>query len=485
VNESAEVCSVVVDPVVVGVSPTRPGSPGRPASGVTAGGGTTAPAAAGSGGRSRRGFTALLVAETVSTAGTRMSQLALPWLVLTTTHNPVTTGLVGLAEIAPYVVLQILGAPLVDSLGGRRVAITGNLIAAATMGAIPVLWATGHHQLLPLLGLVFAAGVARGPADSATRVMIPPVTATAGVGIDRGVALVEGASRTAGLLGAPAGGILIGVLGAANVVAVDAASFAAAAGLLLVFVPSLAGATATPTAAPGGPASPAHPAREDTAGYLAQLRDGFRYVAHQRLLRSIAVLVLVTNFADAALSGLLLLLWAQHRYGGTSRLGVIVAVMGAGAVAGSALVAARGDRLPRRWTFAVAFAVAGAPRFVVLALPVPLWAVLTVWGLAGLAAGTINPLLGAAEYETVPRALQARVLASVGGIAWAGIPFGALLAGALVNATSLTTALLVGAAVYALATLDPFLRPAWAAMNRPPGRATTPTATTPTATTSP
>lgn len=444
---------------------------------MTAVDGTTAPAAAGSAGRSRRGFTALLVAETVSTAGTRMSQLALPWLVLTTTHNPVRTGLVGLAEIAPYVVLQILGAPLVDSLGGRRVAITGNLIAAAAMGAIPVLWATGHHQLLPLLGLVFAAGVARGPADSATRVLVPAVTATAGVGIDRGVALVDGASRTAGLLGAPAGGILIGVLGAANVVAVDAASFAAAAGLLLAFVPRLAGTT-SPTAASGDPTSPGPVDREDPAGYLAQLRDGFRYVAHQRLLRSIAVMVLFTNFADAALSGLLLLLWAQHRYGGTSRLGVVVAVMGAGAVAGSALVAARGDRLPRRWTFAVAFAVTGAPRFVVLALPVPLWAVLAVWGLAGLAAGTINPLLGAAEYETVPRPLQARVLSSVGGIAWAGIPFGALLAGVLVNATSLTTALLVGAAVYALATLDPFLRPAWAAMNRPPGQATTPADTT-------
>jgi len=209
----------------------------------------------------------------------------------------------------------------------------------------------------------------------------------------------------------------------------------------------------------------------ETAGYLAQLRDGFRYVAHQRLLRSIAGMVAFTNFADAAMSGLLLLLWAQHRYGGTSRLGVVVAVFGAGAVAGTALIAAHGTRLPRRWTFAVTFALVGAPRFVVLAVPAPLWAVLTVWGLAGIAAGAINPLLSAAEYETVPRPLQARVLGSVGGIAWAGIPFGALLAGILVDTTSLTTALIVGAAVYGLATLDPFLRPAWALLDRAPDSA--------------
>ncbi len=414
-------------------------------------------------GRSRRGLTALLIAQTVSTAGTRMSQLALPWLVLTTTHDPVTTGLVGLAEIAPYVVLQILGAPLVDILGGRRVAVTGNLVAAAVMGAIPILWGTGHHELILLLGLVFLAGVARGPADSATQVMVPAVTATAGVDIDRGVALVDGAARTATLLGAPAGGILIGVLGAANVVAVDAASFAAGAVLLLACVPRSAGATTDPTTAadPGG-----HRLEAATAGYLTQLRDGFRYVAHHRLLRSIATMVAFTAFADAAMSGLLLLLWAQQRYGTTSRLGVVVAVFGAGAVAGTAVVAAHGTRLPRRWTFAVAFAVVGAPRFVVLALPAPLWTVLAVWGLGGLAAGALSPLLGAAEYETIPRPLQARVLGVVGGITWAGIPFGALLAGVLVDATNLTTALAVGAAVYALATLDPFLRPVWALMNR-------------------
>jgi hypothetical protein len=65
-------------------------------------------------GRAGSGFAVLLFAETVTTAGTRMSQLALPWLVLSTTHDPVLTGLVAVAEIAPLVVLQVLGAPRVD-----------------------------------------------------------------------------------------------------------------------------------------------------------------------------------------------------------------------------------------------------------------------------------------------------------------------------------------------------------------------------------
>jgi MFS family permease len=146
---------------------------------------------------------------------------------------------------------------------------------------------------------------------------------------------------------------------------------------------------------------------------------------------------------------------------------VISAVFGAAAVAGTAVMVAVAGRLPRRWTFAVAFLVGGAPRFAVLALPAPFAVVLAVWGLSGLACGAINPVLGAAQYEVIPRALQARVLATVNALAWAGIPFGALLAGALVEATGLGTALAVGAVLYLAATLDPFLRRSWDLMNRP------------------
>ena len=50
------------------------------------------------------------------------------------------------------------------------------------------------------------------------------------------------------------------------------------------------------------------------------------------------------------------------------------------------------------------------------------------------------------------------MLATVNALAWAGIPW-ALLAGALVEATGLRTALVVGAVLYLVVTLDPFQAP--------------------------
>ena len=111
--------------------------------------------------RDRLGLPALLISAVVSTAGTRISHLAVPWLVLTTTHDPVLTGLVGTAEIAPYVVLQLLGAPVVDRVGARRVAWVGNVVAGLAMALIPVLHAAGALPIPAVLALVFVAGAAR------------------------------------------------------------------------------------------------------------------------------------------------------------------------------------------------------------------------------------------------------------------------------------------------------------------------------------
>jgi len=396
----------------------------------------------------RAAFVSLLTAATVSQAGTRMSQLAVPWLVLTETGSPVLTGLVGTAEITPYVVLQILGSPLVDRLGARRVALAGNAVAGLAMAVIPLAWHAGWHQLWTVLALVFVVGLARGPADTAAHVLLPSVAERAGVSIDRATALSEGCLRLASLLGAPAAGLLIAAIGPANVVAFDAASFLACAALLTL-VPVTAGLT-----------------ERSELGYLRQLGDGLAFVRKNPLLRSISGMVLFTNLADAAMSGVLLLLWIERHYGSAGRAGVVSAVFGAAAVAGTVVMVAIGARLPRRWTFAVAFLVGGAPRFAVLALPAPFAVVLAVWAVSGLASGAINPVLGAAEYEAIPRALQARVLATVNALAWAGIPFGALLAGALIEATSLSAALAMGAVLYLAVTLDPFLRPSWQLMNR-------------------
>ncbi len=79
-----------------------------------------------------------LASDTVSLVGTRLSMIAVPWLVLTTTGDPLLTGLVAFAEMAPYVVLKALAGPLVDRLGARRVRVTADAVSLVVVGAVAV-----------------------------------------------------------------------------------------------------------------------------------------------------------------------------------------------------------------------------------------------------------------------------------------------------------------------------------------------------------
>jgi len=62
---------------------------------------------------------ALLAAEVISTTGSQMTLLALPWFVLVTTGSPARMGLVVAADLLPMVVLAIPGGAVAGRLGAR------------------------------------------------------------------------------------------------------------------------------------------------------------------------------------------------------------------------------------------------------------------------------------------------------------------------------------------------------------------------------
>src|SRR3954452_7163704 len=99
---------------------------------------------------SRRPLYGLLAAYFVSGVGTAMSAVAVPWLVLVTTGSAASTGIVGFAQMAPYVLLQATAGPLVDRVGLRRTFLLGNSAAAVTMCAIPLLHAAGGLSVTTL-----------------------------------------------------------------------------------------------------------------------------------------------------------------------------------------------------------------------------------------------------------------------------------------------------------------------------------------------
>lgn len=399
-----------------------------------------------------------LTAEAVSLLGTRVSMIAIPWLVLVTTGSPTQTGLVAMAEITPMVLLKAAGGPLVDRVGPRRMAITADLLSMVAVGLIPLLHRADHLTLPLLLALVAVAGALRGPGDAATTALVPALVERAQVPYERATGLASAIERGSTMLGAALAGGLVATIGPANAVAVDAASFGVCALVLLVTTASLE----APRARDGLDRLEAEP----TTSYAAELREGWAFLRRDPVLMSLCVMIAVTNLLDLAWSAVLLPVWARESGAGVAAVGLVFSVWGGASMLGSAFAAAYGTRLPRFPTYLVAFLITGLPRFVLFALGVPLWAVLATCVVGGCACGFLNPVLGAVQFERIPRAMVGRVTSLSTALCWSLMPFGGLLGGVLVSRVGLDPAIVVVGLAYFVTTMAPALLPSFRGMNR-------------------
>jgi MFS family permease len=280
---------------------------------------------------------------------------------------------------------------------------------------------------------------------TAREALLPDLVKLAGTTLERGTSLHDGVSRAANMVGAPLSGVLIALLGPANVLILDAATFVVSALLMRAFVP----------------APP--PRHEDAAAepYFAQLREGFAYLWRTPLVRAVVVMVLITNMLDAAMGGVLMPVYADRVLDSIVALGLMSGGMGLTAFLGTLVFAWIGHRLPRVSTLVAGFTLGGPSRFFFLAALPGAGPAIAGFTIAGIGIGPINPILGTLQYERVPERLRARVFGAVSAGVMAGAPVGALLGAGLVELIGLQETFLVFGAVYLVCTLSPLWVPAW------------------------
>ncbi len=391
---------------------------------------------------SRRPVLALGLAEIVSLAGTRLSLVAIPWLVLTTTGDPLLTGVVGFAEMLPYVVVKALSGPLIDRLGARRIAIAGDAASMLVVALVPLLHAADLLAIATLLPVVVLLGALRGPADAAKQAMVPAVAVAAGLPLERVTGVMGTVERLASAIGLGLAGGIVAAVGAAPALGVTALAFGLSALVVLRGLRQVGIATAGPAA----------------GGYLHSLREGWTWLRGDTVLVCIAGMIAVTNLFDQAYATVLLPVWA-NRTSDAALLGLLLALTSACAVAGAALATLLAGRLPRLIVYTVAFLVTGAPRFFVFAVDTPLAATVVVLATAGFASGFLNPLISAVMFERIPPALVGRVTALMNAVCWTLMPLGGLAGGALIAAFGLPAAFAIAGCGYLAATMLPLAVP--------------------------
>jgi MFS family permease len=393
----------------------------------------------------------LFIANAISLVGNVFSLIAIPWFVLQTTGSATQTGVTGFFTILPVVLAGFFGGTLIDRLGYRRTSVISDLASGLTTALIPLLYATVGLEFWQLIVLVFLGALLDAPGGTARAALLPELAEQAGMPIERVTSLVHVIERGARLVGAPLAGFLIGIMGTANVLWLDAASFVVSAAIIVFLVPA-----------------PNRAAIEVKAGkYLEELQDGLRFIANDALILSIVVMVMLTNFLDAIFGGVLQPVYVREVYGDAINLGLLIAANGGGAVIGGLIFASIGHRLPRHATFVGAFVFTGF-RFWVYALYPPIWVLVIVTLITSMGAGPLNPIIGAIEFERIPPHMRGRVFGAVTAGAWIAMPLGMLLGGILTDQLG-TFIMMVGLGItFLITTLSMAFIPAMKEMNRKP-----------------
>lgn len=401
---------------------------------------------------------AVLAANSISTAGTSLTLIGVPWFVLETTGSAGRAGVVAFCATLPIVVSALIGGPVIDRIGRRRVSVASDTVCGLAVAAVPLLHYADALAFWMLCALMAVNGLFHTPGNTARYVLVPDLADHAGTTLPRAASLFDAVFRGARMVGAALAGVLIALVGAETVLLLDAATFLTSAALIAAGLRGVRAAEPVTTAEP-----------VSLPTYKRELREGYAYLFGNRLLLGVVVMVLFMNGTDQGWYAVLLPVHVSDELGGARDLGLLTALFGAGGLTGALLYGAVGHRYSRRAVFSVCVILCGAPRFLVAALTGTTLPLAVTMVLSGIAGGVLNPILTTVIYGSVPDALRSRVSGAITAGCELAMPVGGLAAGLLVESAGASGALLAMGGCYLLATLSPLVFPAWRTMDEEPG----------------
>ncbi len=408
--------------------------------------------------RTLSSFQRVLAAEVISSFGSLMSRLAIPWLaVLVLQATPSAMAWLSMANVAAGALAALLLGALVDAWPKRRTMIAADIVRAATLLSLPLLAAFGTLTLPWLVAVVAINGVMTVAFELAQSAWIARSTDHEDLSRRNAALAAGGAVTEAASFGVT--GWLFQWLGAVAVMVIDAATYVASALLLLRIDEPL-----QPPAEPGDRSTLS--ARVRALG--ESVRAGLGATLQDPVLRTLAVVAMVVDFAMSFAATTYMIYVSRDLALPTGILGVLFALGGIGSLVASWITARSAHRAPARtWligsllVWAVGSAAAPAATTAGL-LGIALIAGQQIVGDAGgMAYGIADRTL---RQQHAPPALLARVDASVRTLGYAATFTGAVVSGVLADRYGARALLFASSALLGVAALAALRLPRSAGM---------------------
>jgi MFS family permease len=349
----------------------------------------------------------VLWANTVSSVGAGVYVSALPLLAYTITRDPRLIALVSAAAFVPWLVLSLPAGVIVDRYD-RGVLMWRSQLAEGLMIAMIAVLVLAHVidiALLILLGFLLGAAevIFSNAAQSVLPDLVPPAELPKANG-NLQVSLTVGET----FVGPPLGSALFAI---ARVLpfGLNALTFFGSAALLT------------------GLPKKDRPVTEH-ARMTTQIGEGLRYLGGHRLLRVVAVLLGVSNFASQMGQATLVLLAVQILHTGTTGYGLLWTASAVGAILGGMTNPVLTRRLGMLASLIISLAVSAAATAGIGLAP-DMYVAGALFAVNGYTTTMWNVVTVSLRQRIVPRELLGRVNSVYRMIGWGLIPVGAVTGG--------------------------------------------------------
>jgi MFS family permease len=342
-----------------------------------------------------RAVRALVGAQVVSSLGSLMTVVALPWFVLETTGSATRMSVVLAAESAPLLLLGVPSTRLVARHGPWRALVACDAVWVVTTAAIPLLHLLGALSFPLLVALAFVSGVPWAASLGSQSAMVSGLLGDDVRRVAGANALLQTLTRLTYFVGPAVGGVVLATLGAPAVLWLDAASFLVSL-LIVAFV--------VPPVGPGA-------SEPGAAGRHA----GWRFVRGDAWMRPVTAAHALSQGAFAAMTAAIPVLAFSGHDRDAALAGTLLALWGGGAMLGSLLAL----RLVRTASLhrlgALAWTWQALPLWAVAASRSPLVAAVAL-GASGLANGLRVPPISALTLQRVPRRIRAEAMTAASSV---------------------------------------------------------------------
>ena len=389
-------------------------------------------------------FVKLWVAESISMAGSQISQLAIPLLAIVLLNaSAFEVGLLTSVGFLPFLLFGLPAGVWVDRLRRRPILIAADVGRALLLATIPLAWLLGSISLPQLYLVTFLAGILTVFFDVGYQSYLPSLVHSSQ--LMEGNGKLEMSRASAQVAGPGLAGALVQLAGAPLAIAIDALSFVAS-GLFLV-------AIRRPEAQPG--------VDRPRTSMLVDIREGLRFVLGHPLLRPITAATAIANLFSAIASSVMLIFAVRELLLDPVLIGAIIAVGSSGGVVG-ALIATRVQRrigVGRTMILCEAGFAAGYLLLPVASVAAPVFLATLGLFLATLGSIVFSIVGLTLRQRMAPTRMQGRTNATVRTINWGVLPIGFFVGGVLGTIIGIVPTLIVGALGLLLATLPILFSP--------------------------